>query len=271
MTVEIGTQIKKFRQEQQVSQQELADHLNISRQTISKWELGKSLPDLENVIRLAEYFNISVDILLGRKKPGFFRSLFDGKERRQRHMDQHKDENNNAAFYSAYASDIEPLFLEKQRVNTFVRIEEEIFPQATFSKMMGYANCLCSFSENQVWIDQVGKFKVAINIPVEQQIAEFSLSDILEIKLQFGKYFRNVGGNFVTLIDIVTKDDCYHLWVESLKVAHVMLHHETFSAINIQVDQPFRKLLERPSEEEAVSAIRDQAEDIPLFYANKSV
>lgn len=270
VTVEIGTQIKKFRQEQQVSQQELADHLNISRQTISKWELGKSLPDLENVIRLAEYFNISVDVLLGRKKPGFFRSLFDDTERRQNHMDQHKDENNKAAFYSAYATDIKPLFLEKQRVNTFIRIEEAIFPQATFSKMMGYANCLCSFSADQVRIDQIGKFKVAINIPVEQQIAQFSLSDIIEIKLQFGKYFRNVGGNFVTLIDIVTKDQTYYFWVESLKIAYVIWHHEAFSVLNIQIDQAFQKLLERTSEEEVVMAIREKAEDIPLFYANKS-
>jgi transcriptional regulator with XRE-family HTH domain len=69
--MEVGTQIKKLRQQQQISQQELADYLHLSRQTISKWELGKSLPDLENVIRLSEYFNVSVDVLLGHKKPGF--------------------------------------------------------------------------------------------------------------------------------------------------------------------------------------------------------
>lgn len=272
MTIEIGKQIKKFRQEQQISQQELADYLTISRQTISKWELGKSLPDLENVIRLSDYFNISVDILLGRKKPGFFRGLFDGKERRQSHMDQNKEKKNNAAFYSAYVQDIQPLFIEGRRVNTFVKIEEMIFPQATFSKLMGYANCLCHFSGEQVSIDQIGKFKLAVNIPVEQPIATFSLSDISEINLKFGKYFRNVGGNFVTLIDIVTKDQSYYLWVESLNVAHAIWHHEKFSSVQINIDKTFQKALDMQSEEEAVEAIRSNAETIPLFYgSNQSV
>ncbi|WP_086314385.1 hypothetical protein A5821_001951 [Enterococcus sp. 7F3_DIV0205] len=266
MTVEIGKQIKKFRQEQEISQQELADYLNISRQTISKWELGKSLPDLENVVRLSEYFNISVDVLLGRKKTGFFRGLFLGKERRQSHMNQKREAKNGTAFYSAYVQDVQPLFLEGKRVNTFIKIEEEIYPKATFSKMMGYANCLCSFVDKTVSIDQIGKFKLAVNIPIEQSIALFSLQDIVEINLGFGKYFRNIGGDFVTLIDLVTKDQNYHLWVESLTVAHAIWHHEMFTSVQINVEQPFQKALDLENEEEAVEAIRDDAENIPLFY-----
>ncbi|MGX7265124.1 helix-turn-helix domain-containing protein [Enterococcus crotali] len=266
MTVEIGKQIKKFRQEQEISQQELAEHLNISRQTISKWELGKSLPDLEKVIRLSEYFNISVDVLLGRKKPGFFRGLFDGKERRQSFMDQSKEGKNSTAFSSAYVQDIQPLFSEGKRVNTFIKIEEELFPKATFSKLMGYANCLCGFNSETVSIDQIGKFKLAVNIPVEQSIATFPLIEIVEINLQFRKYFRNVGGNFVTLIDIVTKDQSYYFWVESLSVAHAIWHHELFSSVRINVDKVFQKALDLENQEEAVEGIRDKAENIPLFY-----
>ncbi|EOH94536.1 hypothetical protein UAW_02262 [Enterococcus haemoperoxidus ATCC BAA-382] len=266
MTVEIGKQIKKFRQEQQISQQDLADYLNISRQTISKWELGKSLPDLENVVRLSEYFKISVDVLLGRKKPGFFRGLFDGKERRQSHMDQKKEEINSTVFYSAYAPDIKLLFSEGKRVNTFIKIEDDVFPQATFSKLMGYANCLCCFKGETVSIDQIGKFKFAVNIPVEHPIATFSLHDIVEINLQFGKYFRNVGGNYVTLIDIITKEQSYYLWGESLKVAHAFWHHDIFSSVQINIDKAFQKALNLENEDEAVEAIRDQAENIPLFY-----
>lgn len=266
MTVEIGKQIKKFRQEQEISQQELADYLNISRQTISKWELGKSLPDLENVVRLSEYFKISVDVLLGHKKPGFFKRLFDGKERRQSQMEQNKEEKNSTAFYSAYAQDIRPLFLEEKRVNTFIKIEDEIFPKATFSKMMGYANCLCRFTNETVSIDQIGTFKLAVNIPVEQQIASFPLTDIVEINLQFGKYFRNVGGNFVTLIDIVTKDQSFYFWVESLNVAHAIWHHELFSSVQISINEVFQKALELENEAAAVEAIRDNGENVPLFY-----
>lgn len=266
MTVEIGKQIKKFRQEKEISQQELADYLAISRQTISKWELGKSLPDIENIVRLSDYFNISVDALIGRKKPSFFESLFGVKERRQNSMDQDQEKKKNAAFYSAYVPDIQPLILSGQRVNTFVKIEENIFPQATFSKLMGYANCLCSFNDENVSVDQIGKFKVAVNIPVEQPIATFTLHDILEINLQFGKYFRNVGGNFVTLIDLVTEEQTYSFWVESLKIAHVIWHHTKFSSLKINLDKVFQQALSLSNEEEAVEAIRSEAENIPLFY-----
>lgn len=266
MTVEIGKQIKKFRQEQGISQQELADYLSISRQTISKWELGKSLPDIENSIRLCDYFNISLDVLIGRKKPSFFENLFGGNGRRQSLMDQDKDTKKNAAFYSAYVPELQPLILDGQRVNTFVKIEEILFPQATFSKLMGYANCLCSFNDEKVLIDQIGQFKLAINIPVEQSIAAFSLQDILEIDLRFGKYFRNIGGNFVTLIDIVTKERTYYFWVESLNIAYVIWHHEKFKTIKLNLDKTFQNALERASEEEAVEAIRNAAKNIPLFY-----
>lgn len=266
MTVEIGKQIKKLREEQEISQQELADYLTISRQTISKWELGKSLPDIENVVRIADYFNISVDGLIGRKKASFFESLFGGKERRQSLMEQSSKATNNAAFYSAYAPEIQSLFAANKRVNAFIKIDAALFPQATFSKLMGYANCLCSFCGDEVSIDQIGKFKLAVNIPVEQPIASFSLHEILEINLQFGKYFRNVGGNFVTLIDIVTPDKTYYFWVESLKSAHAIWHHEKFSSIKLNLDKPFQKALNLSNEEEAVAAIRSEADKIQLFY-----
>lgn len=158
------------------------------------------------------------------------------------------------------------MILAGKRVNTFVKIEEAIFPQATFSKLMGYANCLCSFAGEEVSIDQIGKYKLAINISVEQPIATFSLQDILEINLKFGKYFRNVGGNFVTLIDIVTQDQTYYLWVESLKIAYVIWHHEKFSSIKLNIDKSFQPALDLSSEEEAVEAIRSDAKNIPLFY-----
>ncbi|EOL44581.1 helix-turn-helix domain-containing protein [Enterococcus caccae] len=270
MTVEIGKQIKKFRQEQGISQQELADYLTLSRQTISKWELGKSLPDIENIVRLCDYFNISVDVLIGRKKPSFFENLFGGKERRPRLMEQDKGKKNNAAFYSAYVPEVQPLILAGQRVNTFVKVEEAIYPQITFSNLMGYANCLCSFNGEEVSIDQIGKFKLAVNIPVEKPIATFSLRDVLEINMQFGKYFRNIGGNFVTLIDIVTKDQTYYFWVESLKIAYVMWHHEKFKTIKLNLDEKFQKALELLNEEEAIEAIRNDAQNIPLFYGRES-
>lgn len=69
MKIVIGTKIKQQRQLKQWSQQVLASKLMVTRQTISKWELGKSYPDLESLIRLSQLFEVSTDYLLGLTQP----------------------------------------------------------------------------------------------------------------------------------------------------------------------------------------------------------
>ena len=61
----LGDMIKELRKKQNISQEELALTMHVVRQTISKWEKGLSVPDAEEVIRLAEIFQVSVSKLLG--------------------------------------------------------------------------------------------------------------------------------------------------------------------------------------------------------------
>lgn len=61
----IGKMIKELRLERGWSQTKLADELFVSQDTISLWELGKSLPDILNLIKLAKLFKVSTDYLLG--------------------------------------------------------------------------------------------------------------------------------------------------------------------------------------------------------------
>lgn len=56
--------LKKKRKEAQLSQEELAEELNISRQSISKWENEKGYPNIETLLKISEIFNITVDELL---------------------------------------------------------------------------------------------------------------------------------------------------------------------------------------------------------------
>ncbi|MBI9009690.1 MAG: helix-turn-helix transcriptional regulator [Tenericutes bacterium] len=51
-----------------LSIEELADKLKVSKQIVSKWETGVSMPDLENVIKLSELFKVSTDYLLKDRK-----------------------------------------------------------------------------------------------------------------------------------------------------------------------------------------------------------
>ena len=46
------------------SQEELADQMNVTRQSVSKWEGAQSVPDLEKMLRLSELFGVSTDYLL---------------------------------------------------------------------------------------------------------------------------------------------------------------------------------------------------------------
>lgn len=62
-------QLKKLRTEKNLSQDALAEKLYISRQSISKWENGDATPDLENLIKLAEILDVSLDQLILDKEP----------------------------------------------------------------------------------------------------------------------------------------------------------------------------------------------------------
>ena len=57
----VGEKIKKIRKMAGMTQEELAEKMNVSRQTISKWEKEISSPDLESAIVLCELFEISLD------------------------------------------------------------------------------------------------------------------------------------------------------------------------------------------------------------------
>jgi len=61
----LGEKIRQLRQTRGFSQEELAAHLNVSRQAVSKWEKGLSYPDTENLLALAAVFEVSADDLAG--------------------------------------------------------------------------------------------------------------------------------------------------------------------------------------------------------------
>lgn len=64
MSIKQGEYLKNLRKENKFSQEQLAEKLNISRQSISKWEQGISTPDIENFAKLAQLYNVSVDSLI---------------------------------------------------------------------------------------------------------------------------------------------------------------------------------------------------------------
>ena len=59
-----GSNLRKLRKEKNLTQEALAECLNVSPQTVSKWENGASIPDISLLPLLADYFQVSVDSLL---------------------------------------------------------------------------------------------------------------------------------------------------------------------------------------------------------------
>lgn len=60
----LGERIKHYRNLHGFTQQQLAEQLNLTRQTISKWETDKSLPDIENIVLMSTIFSITLDDFL---------------------------------------------------------------------------------------------------------------------------------------------------------------------------------------------------------------
>ena len=63
--MELGKQIYELRKKANLSQEQLAEKVGVSRQTISKWELGETAPDIKQAQILSQIFNISLDELTG--------------------------------------------------------------------------------------------------------------------------------------------------------------------------------------------------------------
>lgn len=66
----LSEKIVKLRKEQKMSQEELAEKLNISRQAVSRWEGGSALPDAMNILQLSKLFGVTADYLLNDEYNG---------------------------------------------------------------------------------------------------------------------------------------------------------------------------------------------------------
>ena len=65
----IGTFLKELRKEKNITQEELADKMMVSRRTVSRWETGSNMPDLDILIDISEFYDVDLkEILNGERK-----------------------------------------------------------------------------------------------------------------------------------------------------------------------------------------------------------
>ena len=64
--IDIGSRIYSLRTKMGLSQQQLADRLGVSRQSVSKWETGTALPELDKLVAMSELFGVTLDEMAGK-------------------------------------------------------------------------------------------------------------------------------------------------------------------------------------------------------------
>lgn len=64
----IGVHLKRIRKEKHLTQEQVAQRLNISRQAISRWENDLAMPDIDNLVVLSKLYAVSIEELLGEKE-----------------------------------------------------------------------------------------------------------------------------------------------------------------------------------------------------------
>lgn len=64
----VGHNIKKHREQKGMTQEELAEQLNVTRQTVSSWETGRTEPDIETLHRIGSCLNVTVEELIYSKR-----------------------------------------------------------------------------------------------------------------------------------------------------------------------------------------------------------
>ena len=64
MNIQLGKAVRELRMQSGVTQEDLANHLGVSMQAISRWENGTALPDAQNILQISKLFHVTTDYLL---------------------------------------------------------------------------------------------------------------------------------------------------------------------------------------------------------------
>lgn len=114
--------IKKLRKEKGLTQKELANELNVSRPTITCYETGKRTPDKERLLEIANFFNVSVDYLLGNEE-----------EYKSKYIIKEKSNN----YYAINEAEVQELF---QRFN--VHLDGEVLTEEDKQSVINFLRML---------------------------------------------------------------------------------------------------------------------------------
>ena len=114
--------LKLFRTSNDLTQEELAEKLNVSRQAITKWESGDGIPDIENLKQISNLFNVTIDELVKEDKTIKIKGKYYHKEELEIDHTKHFD----IKISNIYEMNIKPNSEEKVKIELYSDEEESI-------------------------------------------------------------------------------------------------------------------------------------------------
>ena len=142
----LGERILKYRKKAGISQEELADRLNVTRQSISLWETDQTVPSLDSLITLAQIFGVSLDELCGlngKDSQQLQETATDDKDTKENNEDTNVSDETNAekpeplacaktTFTQSLFNDVRKLYFRKQLVTSIVALAASIMMLISF-------------------------------------------------------------------------------------------------------------------------------------------
>lgn len=109
--MDFSEKITALRKNRNLTQEQLAEKLNVSRQSISKWESGQTTPDLEKIVALCEIFDVTTDYLLKPSEIDILSMKTDMLEKQQEQMQIREKRNERTVQCIMYSIGIYLLFI----------------------------------------------------------------------------------------------------------------------------------------------------------------
>lgn len=122
----LGNKLYELRKQAGLSQEAFAEKLGVSRQAVSKWECGASMPDTDNLITIANLYNISLDELIGRPAP----EKTEKADSQEEYEDEDDKEDAEAEAY--YSDDGTPADTKRKTLRILHALPYPIFATAVF-------------------------------------------------------------------------------------------------------------------------------------------
>lgn len=263
----IGEQIKKLRIKKGCSQQDLANYLSVSRQTVSKWELDKSLPNLDYLLNLADFFEVSLDEMVGRKSKNLVQRLFN-KNKKGGKIAMTNFELEKSRYYSSFENDLKSLLLQGKRVNSFIEIQGQEYPQGYIKTATGTPNCTLIIKDDGFDVIQLGTNQGLRMKKAKTILFRLAFSQVTNLQLSVKKIFDAMNGSCFLNIDLFTngKELPLKFSINSLKPLILIWFAEDLAKIPKQVPEYLKPLLKQENLETIRTDVEKISAEIPFFY-----